>query len=199
MKKKQSLIFIFIIIAFLIEACGNKDSYMPKPYGYFRIVLPKKEYQLFDSPKFPYSFEYPVYAKIIEDYGTGTKNYWINIVFPDYSGQVSITYLPTYNNIDTLYKYTEDSYMFVSKHIPMANDISPKVIHNDTNRVYGLQYDIVGIGAASPFQFFVTDSVNHFLRASLHFSVVPNNDSLASVIDFIKNDMIHIVNTLEWK
>ena len=58
---------------------------------------------------------------------------------------------------------------------------------------------IEGVEAASPFQFYLTDSVDHFVRGALYFNVVPNNDSLAPVIDYLKDDMRHMIETFEWK
>jgi gliding motility-associated lipoprotein GldD len=49
------------------------------------------------------------------------------------------------------------------------------------------------------FQFFVTDSTDHFLRGALYFNTAMKNDSLAPVIEYIKVDMIHLINTLEFK
>jgi gliding motility-associated lipoprotein GldD len=198
-KTKIKLLCFFIISALFIYACGNNETYTPKPIGHFRIALPEKEYQRFDSSSFPYAFEYPVYADIVFEQSPGAKKYWLNINYPDYLAQISLTYLPVINNVDTLYKYTEDSYNFVSKHIPMANDIEPDLIRDTLNNVYGLKYNIEGNAAASPFQFFVTDSCQHFIRASMHFYVSPNNDSLSPVIDFIKADMDHLIKTIEWR
>jgi gliding motility-associated lipoprotein GldD len=59
-------------------------------------------------------------------------------------------------------------------------------------------FDIKG-DAASPLQFLATDSARHFLRGSLYFYARPNRDSLAPVIDYIKTDVVHLIETLEWR
>jgi gliding motility-associated lipoprotein GldD len=64
--------------------------------------------------------------------------------------------------------------------------------------VSGIFYDIGG-DAASPTQFFVTDSAKHFLRGSLYFNAAPNSDSLAPVVKYIKEDMLHLLETVKWK
>ena len=59
---------IYSILAFLtlvISACNS--DYVPKPRGYFKIELPRKKYQQFDKPGFPYTFEYPVYGQVVQD------------------------------------------------------------------------------------------------------------------------------------
>ena len=51
----------------------------------------------------------------------------------------------------------------------------------------------------SQFQFHITDSTDHFLRGALYFKTATKNDSLAPAIEFLKSDIIHLLNTLEWK
>jgi len=196
MKKKISNFCLIALIAGFFLLLNNcTDNYTPKPNGFFRIQLPKKEYKKFDSVC-PYTFEYPVYARIIPDTAKYAGQYWINLDFPNYKGRLHISYKPVKNNLE---KYLEDSRMFVNKHIPKASMIDNKEFINDHDKVYGLTYDIKGSGAASPFQFYVTDSTRHFLRGALYFNIPPNNDSLAPVIEFIKQDIIHLINTFKWK
>lgn len=174
-------------------SCGN--DYYPKPLGYMRIDLPQKEYKTFDSI-YPFVFQYPVYSKIY-GYESGVQSIIkINIDYPDFNGRLHLTYIALYDDLDT---YIEDSREFINKHIPKANDIREKQYINEHQRVYGLTYTIEGTGVASPYQFFITDSTNHFLRGALYFNCVPNNDSLAPVIDFIIQDINHMIDTFEWK
>jgi gliding motility-associated lipoprotein GldD len=184
---------ILLLLLFII-ACGGSD-YVPKPRGYFRINFPEKQYKVFDSVC-PYTFEYPVYARIVPDPDPSAEKYWINMEFPQFHGKLYISYKVVKNN---LFQYFEDARNFVTKHIPKADDIVPIAVNNDSNRVWGLVYDIEGIGVASSYQFCVTDSLHHFLRGALYFDVVPNNDSLAPVLDFVEKDIDHMISTLKWK
>ena len=61
----------------------------------------------------------------------------------------------------------------------------------------GLYYDVGG-NAASAFQFFATDSTQHFQRGALYFDATPNADSLKPVNEFLIEDIFHLVNTLKW-
>ncbi len=184
-----SVFWIFL----LLSSCDG--NYVPKPRGYFRIDLPQKNYISFDT-NFPYKFEYPDYTEIHPDKHSPNEPYWINLVFPEFQGTLHISYKQVNNN---LVDYLEDSRTMVVKLIPKASSIEDELILNRESNVFGLKYNINGIGAASPFQFFVTDSVNHFLRGALYFNIIPNNDSLAPVIDFIKEDIDHMIETFEWK
>jgi len=185
----------FTVIILLFASCGSNNE-TPKPRGYFRIDLPKKQYISFDTT-YPYSFEYPIYAKIVPDTEIGVEPYWVNIDFPRFSGRINLSYKKVTQK--NLYQLFEDSRTFVNKHIPKSDGIVPEVVEDKKQNVYGLLYDIEGSGVASPFQFCLTDSVNHFIRGALYFNFAPNNDSLAPVISFIKEDIRHMVKTLKWK
>ena len=185
---------IMILLAVLIlQACN--EQYTPKPRGYFRIDLPDHEYVTLDSV-FPYAFSYPVYARLSPDPFAPDEPYWLNVDFPAFKGRIHLSYKAIDGN---LLEYLEDSRQFVMKHIPKASAINDSLIYNRKKNMYGLVYQIEGMGAASPCQFFITDSVNHFVRGALYFDVVPNNDSLGPVIDFIRKDIEHLLNTFEWK
>jgi len=186
--------FLCPLALLLLISCGGND-YIPKPRGFFRIDFPEKEYHLFDSVC-PYTFEYPVYANIVPDRNPMAEPYWINVEFPAFHGILHLSYKPVNNNLS---QYFEDARSFVTKHIPKADDIIPTEYHNDSNNVHGIVYDIKGSGVASSYQFCVTDSVRHYLRGALYFSTVPNNDSLAPVLDFVRADMNHMLSTLKWK
>jgi len=181
-----------LIIIVGIIACDNNPT--PLPRGYFRIDLPKHEYQVSDTT-FPYFFEYPIYTELKAPRTAPYQDYWLNIEYPQFKATVFLSYKPIENN---LIEYLEDSYTLVSKHIPKAEDITDSMIIDRSRQLYGLTYKIVGSGAASPFQFFATDSASHFLRGALYFNIVPNNDSLEPVIEFISYDLEHLINTLEW-
>ena len=193
----QTIVLLLLgncILLTVFVSCDDK-TYQPKPKGYFRIDLPEKEYVSLDSMKY-YSFEYPVYSKITPDYLSPEEKEWVNVEFPSFKGTIHISYKNVDNNIE---KYLEDSYYMMTKHISRAMGIRDSVVANPERKVYGLVYFLEGEGVASPLQFYLTDSVNHFLRGSLYFNVKTNNDSLAPVIDFITDDIRHLIETVKWK
>ena len=187
-------IFVLILMV-VVMFVGCDEDYSPKPRGYFRIDMPEHNYIPFDT-NFPYAFEYPSYAEITPDPFTPEEPYWLNITFPEFKGKIHLSYKEVDGN---LVDYLEDSRQFVMKHIPKASGIEDSLILDRDRKLYGLVYNIDGMGAASPCQFFVTDSTSHFVRAALYFDVVPNNDSLAPVIDFLKKDIEHLLATFRWK
>ena len=189
--KLLSKFTLVIIVVLLFISCNH--NYTPKEPGYFRIDFPEKEYVQLDSI-FPYKFEMPVYSIIEQDeYHIGSYN--LNIVFPKLKGTVHLSYFSITGNIDEL---LEDNRKMVYKHTIKADAINEQYYEDEAKQVYGALYEIKG-NAASSVQFYVTDSVKHFLRGALYFNSVPNKDSLAPAIQFVEEDIIHIIETLSWK
>jgi len=183
-----------VIALMLLALMCCKPHYTPKPAGYLRIDFPEKAYQIYNT-SCPYTFEYPLYGKITADSSKISELCWINIEFPGFGGKIHISYKQVNNNVNT---FIEDSRTLAYKHTVKADAISETLYTNDEKRVFGLLYQIKG-DAASSVQFYLTDSTKHFLRGSLYFNVQPNADSLAPVIDFFKEDVMHLIETLEWK
>jgi gliding motility-associated lipoprotein GldD len=187
-------LFLFVSLFFLlVSSC--RDHYTPKPRGYFRIDLPERKYQAFDT-SFPYVFEYPVYAGISDDSTRMAEPYWININYRPFHATLHLSYKVIHGN---LAKYLDDAHTLVNKHIPKASAITQREYIDTAHRVFGLVYDIRGADAASSYQFYLTDSTSNFVRGALYFNMVPNNDSLAPVIDFLKKDIEQLINTFRWK
>lgn len=188
-----------LILAFGFTAC-QQQGHTPKPRGYFRIDFPEKQYQLFDRPGYPYTFEYPVYANVVKDslfFGEDTENpWWINLEFPGFNGKIYMSYKQI-GGKNALDKLVNDAFKLTYKHTYKAESIEEEAI-TLPNGVSGLFYQVAG-NAASAKQFFVTDSSNHFLRGALYFYAQPNADSLAPVTRFVEEDMRHLVNTLKWR
>lgn len=185
------------IITVLLSCNSN---YTTKPRGYFKIDLPARhEYRAFDKPGYPYSFEYPVYANVVQDstfFEAKPENpYWINIDFPRYNARIYISYKDIGAN--TFEKLRDDAFKMTFKHTYKASSIDPTPIHTP-NGIGGVFFDVGG-DAATAHQFFVTDTTRHFLRGALYFEAPPNADSLKPVNDFLMEDMIHLVNTFRWK
>jgi gliding motility-associated lipoprotein GldD len=183
-------------LAFL-AACNSPYTYKKK--GYFNIELPEKKYQAFNQPGYPYTFEYPVYANVVKDstfFQDKAEDYWINIDVPRFGGRIYISYKDVNkNNFDTL---VNDGFkMAYKQHTEVSSGINDSVMMTP-NGVEGIYYSLKG-NTATANQFFLTDSTKHFLRGALYFDAAPNEDSLRIVNDFLKQDLLHLINTLKWK
>ena len=199
-----SLVFnritLLLCVAFagLLSACHG--DFTPKQKAYPRVVYPEKRYELYSPSTCPYEFEKPVYAQIkIDTVFMGKKLLepcWMNIEFPDFNGTINLTYkeITKENNLN---KLIEDAHKMSFKHSKKANYIDEVLITNK-NGVGGLLYNVGG-DAASNIQFFLTDTTHHYIRGALYFNNEPNTDSMAPVIDFVKKDLDHFLETFKWK
>ncbi|SDS44442.1 protein involved in gliding motility GldD [Polaribacter sp. KT25b] len=179
---------IFILLFLLIFISCNSDI-LPKPKAYLSLEYPKKEYSYLTLER-PYSFEVLKSTKIIDD-----ENNWLKIEYPNLKASIDITYRPVKNNLKELLTESEK---LVFKHAVKAEQIIPKDFVNPKKRVFGSLYEITG-NAASQIQFHVTDSTNNFIKGSLYFYVKPNYDSILPAVAYVKEDILHLIETLEWK
>ena len=183
---------LYLGISAVFWACGA-GSPQPKPYGYLRIDFPEKSYRDFKHEQI--SFRYPKYAEVIVDpFGNQNKD-WLDVCFPAFNAKIHLSYHHVENNFEIL---VEDARSLALKHIQKASGIRQTVIERDTDRVYGLIYDISGIATASSCQFFLSDTTANFIRGALYFNLAPNNDSLSPVINFIRQDIDTLIYSLRW-
>lgn len=193
------LILILFLFAIVFQSC-DEVVYVPKPRGFPKVTYPEKEYQSFDKNYCQFTFEYPKYASILQDtafFEEAPKDpCWFDILIPTLDARIHCSYFPI-NQTNSFDKLNTDAFELVNKHNLKANYIDDFVIKKPNN-VSGIAFNLEG-AVASPFQFFLTDSTNHFLRASLYFNTQARPDSLAPVVEFVKTDMMHIINTFEWE
>jgi gliding motility-associated lipoprotein GldD len=182
---------IIACLGFLCIQCG--ENYTPRPKGYIRIDFPEKVYQKFDTV-FPFAFEYPIYGEVVKDIQKNAEPYWMNIEFPAYNAKVHLSYKKVTKNLNG---YIQDSHTLAYKHAIKADGIDEIPVSDSKRNVYGLIYEIEG-NAASSIQFYLTDSLHHFLRGSLYFEAQPNKDSLAPAIQFFRKDIMHMIETFKW-
>ena len=186
-------IIIIASTCFFFLSCGDGVVYTPKPRGYFRIDVHDTTYTPLQG-NYPYFFEYSNQAVV--DSLTRKEKYWINLEYPELNATLHITYKSM--NTNDLSDLINDSRAFVFKQIVKADDIVESHILDTVINLYGKIYETIGNDAACPFQFWVTDRQKHFFRGSLYLNQVPQNDSLAPVINYLKKDMMHLIGTFRW-
>lgn len=179
----------YLLMALLLFSCG-KDP-LPKPSGELRLEYPKPAYQQWKSDC-AYSFEFSKFAELSP---AGSKPCWSYISYPKMKAKVIMTYLPIENNFKDQVMEAEK---MVYKHNIRASAIDAKFFEYPEKKVYGMFYELKG-QTASNIQFFVTDSTRHFVTGNLNFNSRPKPDSLAPAIDYVKKDLMHLIDTFEWK
>lgn len=184
------LILIVVFIVTVLAACD--EPFAPKPRGYFRIELPEKKYQLFQPESCPFNFDIPAYAQVRMD---TSSTCWMNVEFPAFKGTLYLSYKPVSQDLDRL---VDDCRSMAMKHTAKASAIEEEEWSDPENKVYGLKYTLKG-NSASPTQFWLTDSLHHFIRGSFYFYARPNPDSLAPVMEFLGTDIDRIMDSFRWK
>lgn len=192
MKNRSTLVLLFCFAAFLMGSCNNNPT--PKPKGYFRIALPQKTQQQYDGSPCPFTFAIPTYSEILPYKDSIAQPCWKYLYFPQFDCNLFLSYKEINGDLP---KLLEDSRTLVYKHTLKAESIEESSFVRP-GKNFGILYDIGG-SAASPLQFFVTDSSNHFLRGALYFNVAPQPDSLAPVIKFLREDIVALMESIEWK
>ncbi|WP_018479907.1 gliding motility lipoprotein GldD [Pontibacter roseus] len=181
-------------MAAAIVGCGAE--YTPKPKGYNRIDLPQAAYQQLQEAH-PYTFEYSRHAKIRPDSSMIAQPHWINIIYPSLGANVQLTYKAINNDPKAFDNLVEDARKLTAKHQVKAYGIEESEIKTPQGDVASV-FELTG-EVPSQFQFYVTDTTTHFFRGALYFRTATQNDSLAPVIEYVKKDIIHLLNTLEFK
>ncbi|MBK7561073.1 MAG: hypothetical protein IPI68_06025 [Chitinophagaceae bacterium] len=200
MDKFSRFFFLGLAVCSCCLCSCNSNYSTGKKKGYFHIDFPEKKYQLFDQPGYPYKFEYPVYALVVKDsafFDDKAGDWWINIDVPRFAGRIYISYkaIGSENKFDSLVR--DGFKMAYKQHMDVSTGINDSLIHTP-NGVEGIYFSLGG-NTATASQFFLTDSTKHFLRGALYFDAAPNTDSLGIVNDFLKKDLQHLINTLQWK
>jgi gliding motility-associated lipoprotein GldD len=195
---KVSFSTCFVLFLFTAISLGCKPDYSPKPRGYFRIDFPKKEYQQLQGD-YPYTFDYPLYALIKPYRGqwkdTDTAAFWLNVEFPQFKSRIYLTYKKVNSSLASL---IDDTHSYAYKHSVKADAIVQSEYAESLNKVYSVLFDIKG-NTASSMQFYATDSVTHFLRGALYFDCQPNKDSLAPVVEFLRMDLVRMIESISWR
>jgi gliding motility-associated lipoprotein GldD len=186
--------YFFMACLLLLMSC-NRD-YLPKPMGYNRLDLPAAEYH--SSPDtLPYLFEYSQHARLLDDTSAISERYWVEIYYPTLKANVHLTYKRLNHNRKLLEEFMNDAYTLTAKHQIKASSIDEIITKTPSGKTAVIA-ELEG-EVPSQFQFTVTDSTENFLRGALYFNTKVANDSLAPAIEFMKKDIMHLINTLEWK
>lgn len=194
MKSRKPWINVSILL--LLAALSSCETdYLPKPKGYNRFDLPAHEY-LSLPDTLPYKFEYSKHAKVLKDTSWISSRYWIEIYYPKYRANVHLTYKEV-NNLDSLKGYLDDAYFLTAKHQIKASAIDESIAQTPNGKT--VVYAEIDGEVPSQFQFFTTDSTQNFLRGALYFDTQVHNDSLSPAIEYVKIDVVHMMNTLEWR
>jgi len=180
--------FISIVFLGLLFSC--KKDVQPKPSSFLRLDYKEADYSTFKSTEYPFVFEYSKQAQIIEK-----RNHWLDIYYPKLNATLVVSYMPVKDNLRLLLK---DAEKLTFKHMVKADDIQAVPYIDSQNKIYGKMFEVYG-DAATQIQFHATDSVKNFMTGALYFYAKPNYDSILPAVYYLKKDIVHLMETLEWE
>lgn len=186
-----------LLIAIFCFSCN--EDYVPKPKAELRLEYPNAKY-VDANLELPFAFEKNVLAtKIVsKELKSLTKSYGVNLEYPALKGTVFLTYKAIEKDKKNLKDFLKDAQKFTLEHTKKADEIPAYPFEDNKRKVYGMLSLVKG-NVASPAQFYVTDSVNHFLTGSLYFYAKPNYDSILPAADYLQKDIMRIMETVTWK
>jgi len=180
-------ISLLFLSALMLIACQNQST--PKPRAEIRIDVPKAVYAEITPNDCSFSFDQNKFS----DLKVG-RNCQLKIEYPSIKGDLYMTYKPVNGNIESL---LNDAQKLSREHMIKADNIVEQPYIDPLNTVYGMYYEVIG-DAASQAQFYMTDSVQHFLTGSLYFRAKPNYDSIYPSAVYIQNDIRVLMESLRW-
>ena len=185
-------ILSFFLFAVLFVSCGDDELLIPRPLANLRVNFPERSYYKSDT-LCPYQFDLASYMSTKS--ASKEMPCHIDVNLGQFNGMLHISYIEIDNNLPELIAYSIDK---VREHQVKASAIQDSVFTIPEHAVYGTIYEFYG-NAATPFQFHFTDSVNHFIRGTMYFNATPNFDSIYPVLQYVKQDLIHLFESNTWK
>lgn len=198
MPLRTLVLFLLLTVLF---ACGEDVLPVPKPRSYPRVFYPERAYERASPEYCPFTFDRPTSATLRQEETffeeTPPDECWFDLRLAEsLNGSVHFSYYPI-SSVADFEGYRDQAFKLTGKHMERASQIEEIVISRPENRVYGVAFDVAG-PAASPFQFFLTDSTEHFLRGALYFDARVNPDSIAPVAEWAKEDIFRMVESFRW-
>lgn len=183
------------VVSFLLLFACSEETPIPKPPTYLRLNFPNHEYVLFKEDACPYQFEASKLFKVNSvKYGEKTTCHK-DIDLGALNGVIHFSYIDMVEPLSTYVNYANDK---VDDHKLKASNIEDVQFIDKNKKVYGTFFELQG-NVATPFQFYLTDSVSRFVRGEVLLNSIPNYDSLKPTLDYLKVDLEHMIETFKWK
>jgi gliding motility-associated lipoprotein GldD len=185
--------FLLLLVSLIFVSCGE-DKLAPKPPTYLRLDLPKHEYRSFTEENCHYSFKIAKLYEIKQVTSEGVLTCHKDIHLGPLNGVMHFSYIKMDKPLSDYINFAINK---VDEHKIKATAIEDTSFINSNDRVYGTLFELQG-DVASPFQFYLTDSLSRFISGVVYFNMTPNYDSLKPTLDYLKIDLYKMINTFKW-
>ena len=186
----------YICVIFIV-LFGCENYFLPKQSAYLRLDYPKPEYKLINDKDFPFFFEANTRLSEISDIDINLRSIDFIINYNQLNAQINFQY-KNVNSSEKLNTYILDLKRTIETHSMMANSVKIKDYSLKEKNIFGRIFDLSG-NVASPYQFYLTDSINNIISGLVYFNIKPNYDSILPAINYIENDIIHLIESFDWK
>lgn len=196
MKKVTGSLSIVITLSLIfLSSCGEEYVPFARKYAYPRIELPAEiSYQVFENEACSFSFEYPAEGKITRN---REDSCWVDISLEEHDATFHVNGRSILTSGRPLEVHQEEHRRLIYNHSVKAARIVPEAI-NLANGA-GTKYEMVG-EVGTPMQVFFHDEAGEeSVILSFYYQSALKNDSLAPVTEYLKVQLDHIVETIEWK
>jgi gliding motility-associated lipoprotein GldD len=156
--------------------------------------LPRHEYQRLEQG-YPYQLDFSTHSRVEADSFNLDEKEWINLNYKEFGAKVHLTYKKIDQSTD-FKTLSNDAFNLTAKHQIKAYGIEEAILLTPNGYV-AVVAELSG-EVPTQFQFFVTDSTSNFLRGAVYFNSALKNDSLAPIIEYIKLDMAHLINSVNF-
>lgn len=187
-------IVAIVCLVLSLFSCGGDEVLVPKPPTYLRMNFPKHTYVKY-ADNCPYTFEVSKQFKVEKVKEKEIETCHKDIQLGNLNGVVHFSYIDMVEPLSVYVNYSNDK---VDEHKIKASSIDDQKIIRPKDRVFGTFFSLKG-DVATPFQFYLTDSTSRFVSGVVYFNSVPNYDSLKPSLDYLKVDLMKMVNTFQWK
>ncbi len=194
-------LIIIILITLGLSSCKEEAIPLPKPRIYPKVIYPEKNLTAMNLQDCPFSLEAPTYFQYVKDANQNQRERkfkcWFDLYCEELNGYIHLSYLD-FNGRAEFDELVQDAFEMVDKHNIKASHRQELVISKPEDNLHGIIFEIEG-PVATPLQFYMTDSIQHFIRGSLYFKSSVNRDSIAPVYEFLREDIVHMIETFEWE
>jgi gliding motility-associated lipoprotein GldD len=193
--KLTSLLFTATGVLFMLIACSETPP-VPKPSTYLKTEFPEHTYRQYISPG-AYQFDLAdLYQP--KSFELAKQNYSVQeIDLGPLNGTLFLYYLkiPSKDSLPEIINFANDK---VDEHKIMAEKIDFEQVILPKKHVYGTFFELKG-NVATNFQFYLTDSVQHFIRGEVLLNCRPNYDSLRPTLQYLKTDLQQLLKNFQWR
>lgn len=195
--KKTVASFRGLIIMTLVVLSACEEEYVPfaRKHAFPRLELPATTaYQVFENEACPFTFEFPENSTVSRN---KTDSCWVDISLEQYDATIHVNGRNIPRSGRPLEVHQEEHRRLIYNHSVKAARIVPEALALSNGS--GVKYEMVG-EVGTPMQVFFHDPTGEeSIVMSFYYRSAMKNDSLAPVTAYLKGQLDHLLQSIDWK